>query len=131
MRKLFADKDFIYHLQEHAILENEDGTYEYVAWDTKGEKLSWIQGQAIVIEDVLCLISLTSEGEEESIETPLELEYELNQLPKWDKTKYYCVVVGGQQAALLKYCETGEPLDEGENEYSVVKELLHKHGVRL
>lgn len=131
MRKLFADKEHVYHLQGHAILESEDGTHEYVAWDSKDDKLSWIRGKAVIVEDVLCLTSITSEGEEESVETPLELEYELNQLPKWDETKYYCVVVGGGQAALMKYCETGELLDAGKDEYNAMQAMLKKHGVTL
>jgi len=128
---VLADKEDVCNLQEYAILENEGGTYEYVTWDVKGEKLSWIRGQASILEDVFCLRNITLEGEEETMETPLEVKYELNQLPKWNKTKYYCVVIGEQQAALIKHCDTGELLDPDSEEYSVVKKMFDKFGVTL
>ena len=116
-------------MQEYAIWHNEDGSYQYKAWDTKDEKLSWISGQARIIEDVFCLMSITSEGEEESVETKFELKVELDQLPRWDKTKYYCVVIGNQQAALIKYCNTGKSLKIGQDDYNAAKEMLRKHGL--
>lgn len=129
MRKLLAHKEGVYHLDEYAIWQNEDETYQYKAWDANGEKLSWISGQAKVIEDVFCLMSITSSGQEESIETDLELKVKLHQLPKWDKTKYYCVVVGDKQAALIKYCNTGKSLDIEEGDYNAAKEMLREHGL--
>jgi hypothetical protein len=131
VENVLADKEHVCHLQEYAVLENEDGTYEYVTWDVKGEKLSWIRGQANILEDVFCLRNITSEGEEETMESPLEVKYELNQLPKWNKTKYYCVVIGEQQAALIKHCDTGELLDPDSKEYSAVKKMFEKFGVTL
>ena len=56
------------------------------------------------------MTSITSEGEEETIETQLELKYELNQLPNWEKTKYYGVIVGEQYGGQVNYCETGIPV---------------------
>jgi hypothetical protein len=131
VENVLADKEHVYHLQEYAVLENEDGTYEYVTWDVKGEKLSWIRGQASILEDVFCLRNITSEGEEETMESPLEVKYELNQLPKWNKTKYYCVVIGEQQAALIKHCDTGELFDPDSKGYSAVKKMFEKFGVTL
>ena len=129
MTKLLADKERAYHLQEYAIWQNEDGTYQYKAWDSKDEKLSWITGAARIVEDVLCVMSITSEGEEEGIETEFELKVELHQLPKWDKTKYYCVVVAEQEAALIKYCDSGKSLEIGEDDYNAAKGMLLKHGL--
>ena len=131
MTDFLADKERAYHLQEHAILENEDGTYEYMAWDTKGEKLSWIRGQAKILGDVLGLTSITSEGEEETIETQLELKYELNQLPEWDKTTYYCVITQASLGGLLKYCGTGKFVMKGEQEHKAVQEKLKTYGVHI
>ena len=130
MRKLLADKEHEYHLHEYAVVENEDGTCEYIAWDSKGEKLSWIRGEAKILRDVLGLTSITSEGEEENIETPLELKYELSQLPNWDKTKYYCVITQ-RYGGLLKYCATGKFVMKGEQEYKTVQEKLATHGVTI
>ena len=63
---------------KYAILENKDGAYEYIAWDFKTEKPSRIRGEAIILGEVLGLTSITSEGQGESIETLLELKYEVN-----------------------------------------------------
>lgn len=129
MRKLLADEKTVYHLQEHAIVENEDGTYEYVSWDLKEDKPSWIRGEAKILGDVLGLTSITSEGEEEAMETSLELKYELSQLPDWDKTKYYCVTTQAGYGGLVKYCDTGDFVKKGEQEYKTVQEKLATHGV--
>jgi hypothetical protein len=131
MTKLLAHKERAYHLQEYAIWQNEDGTYQYKAWDSKDEKLSWITGKAKIVEDVICLMSITSEGQEESVETEFELKVELHQLPKWDKTKYYCVLLGEQEAALIKYCDSGKSLEIGQDDYNAAKEMLQKHGLEL
>jgi hypothetical protein len=131
MIKLLADEKAAYHLQEHAIVENEDGTYEYVSWDLKGDKLFWIRGGAIILEDVLGLTSITSEGEEEDIETQLELKYELSQLPTWHKTKYYCVITGAQYGTLLKYCDTGDFVKKEEQDYEMIRKKLAAHRVTL
>jgi len=131
MIKLLADEKIVYHLHEHAIIDNEDGTYEYVSWDLKGDKLSWIRGGAIILEDVLGLTSITSEGEEEDIDTQLELKYELGQLPNWKKTKYYCVITGAQYASLLKYCAAGDFVEKGEQDYEMIRKKLASHGVTL
>ena len=131
MIKLLADEKSVYHLQEHAIIEKEDGTYEYVSWDSKDDKLSWIRGKAIIMEDVLGLTSITSEGEEKDMDTQLELKYELNQLPAWDKTKYYCVIAGAQFGSLLKCCDTGDFVKKGEEEYKTIQDRLAPHGVKL
>jgi len=131
MTKLLADKDRAYHLQEYAIWQNEDGDYQYRAWDSKDEKLSWITGPARIVEDILCLMSITSEGQEESIETEFELKVELHQLPKWDKTKYYCVVVGDQRAALIKYCDTGKFVQIDQDDYHAARQMLEKGGLVL
>ena len=131
MIKLLADEKTVYHLQEHAIIENEDGAYEYVSWDLKGDKPSWIRGGAIILEDVLGLVSIASEGEEEDIETQLELKYELGQLPGWDKTKYYCVITRAQYGSLLKHCDTGDFVKKGDKEYKTIQDRLAAHGVTL
>jgi hypothetical protein len=131
MIKLLADEKAAYHLQEHAIVENEDGTYEYVSWDLKGDKLFWIRGGAIILEDVLGLTSITSEGEEKGIETQLELKYELGQLPVWDKTKYHCVITGAQYGSLLKYCDTGDLVKKEEQDYKMIQKKLAAQGVTL
>jgi hypothetical protein len=130
MIKSFVDNERVYHLQEYAIVENEDGAYEYVSWDLKDDKLSWIRGRAVILGDVLGLTSITSEGEEESIETPLELKYELSQLPNWDKTKYYCVITQ-RYGGLVKYCATGKFVMKGEQEYKTVQEKLATCGVTI
>jgi hypothetical protein len=131
MIKLLADEKTVYHLHEHAIIENEDGTYEYVSWDLKTDKPSWIRGGAIILEDVLGLVSMASEGEEEDIETQLELKYELSQLPNWDKTRYYCVITGAQYGTLLKYCDTGDFVKKEEQDYEIIRKKLAAHRVTL
>ena len=131
MRKLLVDKDNVFQLQEHAVWQNEDGSNDYMAWDTKPDKLSWYGGKAVIIEDVLCFTAIASEGEEENFKSVQEVELELNKLPKWDKTKYYCVVIAGSEATLIKYCETGKPLESGEADFNAAKEMLQKEGVRL
>jgi hypothetical protein len=130
MLKSLRDKKDVFHLQEHAVWRREDGIYEYMSWDTRREKLTWISGIALVVEDILCLTVPQSEGEEESVPSRLDLEFELSKLPKWDKTKYYCVlVIGGRQAALVQRCENGQPLKAGEEDFNKVKEMLAKHDV--
>jgi hypothetical protein len=131
MRKLLVDKDNVFQLGEHAVWENEDGSYDYMTWDTKPEKLSWISGKAVILEEVLCLTIIASEGEEETFQSRQDLEFELNKLPKWDKTKYYCVVIGGTRATLIKYSETGTPLKSEEEDFKAAKQMLEKHGVML
>jgi hypothetical protein len=83
------------------------------------------------LEDVLGLTSITSEGEEEDIETQLELKYELSQLPDWDKTKYYCVITEAKYGSLLKYCDTGDSVKQGDQEYRIIQDRLAVHGVTL
>ena len=131
MRKLLPEKRKVFHVQEHAVWENEDGTYEYMTWDTKPKKLSWISGRAVILEDVLCLTIVASEGEEKTFQSWQDIEFELNKLPKWDKTKYYCVVIGGTQATLIKHCETGTPLKGEEEDFRAAALMLEKHGVEL
>ena len=132
MRKLLLEKDKVFHLQEHAVWKNDDGSYNYMSWDSKPEKLTWVSGIAIVVENLLCLTVPQSEGEEESMQSIQEVEFELNKLPNWDKTKYYCVLVlGGSIAALIKHCDTGEPLEAGEKDYISLERLLEKFGTTL
>ena len=131
MRKLLPDKGNLFQLQEHAVWENEDGSYEYMAWDPKPEKLSWISGKAIIVEDVLCLTRVISEGEEENLQSRQEVESELNKLPKWDKTKYYCVILGGTRATLIKDSATGTLLKSGEEDFEAAERMLKKNGVTL
>jgi len=129
MTKLLDDKENAYHLQEYAVWQDDDGTYQYKAWDSKEEKFSWIIGKAEVVDDVFCLMSITSEGQEESIETEFELKVELQQLPKWDKTKYYCVVLGDKRAGVIKYCDTGEWVKIDQDDYGAVKQMLQNHDI--
>ena len=129
-RLLVADKN-VYHLREYAIVENEDGTYEYVAWDSKGEKLSWIRGDAHILGDVLALSRITSEGEEETFKTMKEVRKELKRLPDWwGKAKYYCIVFD-RFAAMVKSCATGELLEEEGQEFKMVQSMLRNEGVVL
>lgn len=131
MRKLLADDKHVYHMREYAIVENDDGTYEYVAWDAKGGKLSWIRGKARILEDILALTRITSEGEEETLKTMKEVRKELKKLPDWwGKTKYYCIVLD-QFAAMVQSCVTGEPLQEEGEEYRMVQDVLRRCGVVL
>ena len=131
MRKLLTGDKHVYHMREYAIVENDNRTYEYVAWDSKGGKLSWIRGEARILEDVLALTRIISEGEEETVKTMKEVRKELKKLPDWwGKTKYYCVVLG-QFAAMVKSCITGEPLQEGGEEYKTVQDVLRRQGVVL
>jgi hypothetical protein len=131
MIRLEGKEGQLYHLNEYAILENEDGTYEYIGWDSKDEQVTWIRGEVRIFGDVLGLMNITSDGEEETMETLLEVKHELHQLPRWDKTKYHCVVVGGRSAALIKYCETGLPLEVEGGDYQEVKEMLTQYGLIL
>jgi hypothetical protein len=131
MRKLLPGKEKVFHLHEYAVWEGEDEFYGYMAWDTKAEKISWISGKAIIVGDVFCLTLVTSEGDEEDLQSPQDLASELSKLPKWDKTKYYCVIVGGTRATLIKYCETGEPLKAGEEDLKATEEMLKKNGITL
>jgi hypothetical protein len=131
MRRLLPDKGKVFHLHEHAIWESEDGTYEYMSWDEKDDTLSWINGKAFIIGDVLCLAPILSDGEEEIFNSKLDVEFELNQRPKWDKTKYYCVIIVAQIAAMLQYCDTGEAVELGGDDYNTVKEMLREAGADL
>ncbi len=131
MKELLADAKHVYHLREYAVLENEDGTYAYVAWDDKSGKLSWIRGEARILDDVLAMTSITDEGEEEQLETLKDVRNELKKLPDWhDKTKYYCAIVGGS-ASLVQYCPSGKPLKHDSDDQKTVQEMLRKHGVML
>ncbi len=133
MSKLLPDREHVYHLHEYAILENDDETYEYMAWETdkKSDKLKWIRGKATTLENILCLRSITSEGEEEAAKTSEELSKELETLPKWDKTKYYGVIVNQEYAARFNYCKTGRPVQKDAEDYQTIKDRLLKHGVIL
>ena len=133
MIETLHDKQTTYYLQNYAILKNEDNTYEYVCWDPdrKTGDFSWIRGNAAVLEDILCFGSIISDGKEETVETRLELDYELQKFPKWDKTKFFCVVLGGSQASLLKFCDTGDFAKKGTEEYKTAQETLKKHKVNL
>jgi len=133
MKELLSNSKHAYHLSEYLILENEDGAYEYMTWqpDEKTKKLSWIRGEAEILGDVLGLTRITSEGVEESMETPLEVNYEFDQLPKWDKTKYYCVIMLGQNAGILCYSETGSRVDENGEDYKTAGDILKEQGVVL
>jgi hypothetical protein len=131
MRKLLPDKEKVFHLHEYAVWEGEDEFYGYMTWNDKGEVLTYVTGKGMIIEDVLCFASIASEGDEATFKTKPDVDFELNQLPKWDKTKYYCAIIAGEFAALPQYCETGKPLKKGEEDYNAVKEMLEKHGAVL
>jgi hypothetical protein len=133
MEKFFAEEGTVYRLQEYAILEKGDGVFEYKAWPKtpRSDKLTWIRGFAVPVEDYLCLTSIQTEGDEEDIETELELKVELEQLPEWDKTKFFCVVVAGIEASLLKYCGTGNLVKKGSEEYKIAQEKLKEQGLKL
>ncbi len=132
MKKLFADKKNVYRLREYAILEDEKRTYEYVAWDDKSGKLSWIRGEAALAGDVLALTRIISEGEEETLKTMKEVRKELKKLPDWggDKSKFYCAVVG-PNACLLSDCVTGKTLKPDSEEFKSAQGTLREHGVIL
>jgi len=131
MRRLLPNEKNLYHLQEYAIVQKDDTNYEYVAWeaDKQTDELSWIRGIAVVVEDILCLAMINADGKEEEMDSMLELNYELGQLPEWDKTKYYCVVVAASLASLAKYCGTGNPLKPGSQEFKKVQEMLERNGI--
>lgn len=131
MRRLLPEKENVFHLQGYAVWRNENGTYEYMAWDDKGEKLTWMRGSAMIVEDVFCLKSIESEGEDEGMETKLDVAFELNQFPKWEKTKYYCVVLGEHAATLIQYCDTGEAVKKEGEDFTAAKEMLAKHQIML
>lgn len=131
MRKLLPEKEKVFHLHEYAIWKEEDPFYGYMSWDAKDDKLTWVSGRGMILEDVLCLTSIASSGEEETFKTKLDVEFELNQLPKWDQTKYYCIILGGELAVLPQYCETGEPVKTGEEDYDTVREMLRQHRATL
>jgi hypothetical protein len=131
MRKLLPDKEKVFHLHEYAVWKGEDAFYGYMAWDDKGEVLTWVTGKGMIIENVLCLAAIASQGDEGTFKTKQEVEFELNKLPKWDKTKYYCAIIAGEFAAMPQYCETGKPLKKEEEEYKALKEMLVKHGAEL
>jgi hypothetical protein len=130
MRRLLPEEKNIYRLQDYAIIQREDGKYEYVAWeeDKATGALTWIRGIAVIVEEALCLASITSDGKEENIDSRLELKYELGQLPVWEKTKYYCVVLGGM-ASLMKYSGTGNALKPGSQEFKMAQDMLKKYGI--
>jgi hypothetical protein len=131
MRRLLPDDKQLYHLRDYAIVKNEDGTYEYVAWNIGGQTLSWIRGEAKVLGDVLALTSIQSEGTEEAFKTMKEVRKELKKLPDWwGRTKYYCVVLD-QFASMVKYCTTGQSLEEEGEEFKAVQAKLRDHGVVL
>jgi hypothetical protein len=123
----------VYHLQEYAILENDGGILEYVTWEINksNKKLSWIKGQAIILNNILCITGITSEGEEESVRTEQEVDNQLDEFQKWDKTKYYCVVLSSGQASLPRYCSTGQYVKKGTEEYSALQQMFGEKGVSL
>jgi len=130
MRLLPHDKT-VFRMREYAIVENNDGTYEYVAWDSKKGKVSWIRGKARILGDILALTQITSEGEEEAFKTMKSLRKEFKKLPDWwDKTKYCCVVMDNY-AAIVKHCITGKPLEENGDEFKLVQTELMRHRIVL
>ena len=131
MRKLLPDDKQAYHLREYAIVDNDDGTHEYVSWNASGQEVSWIRGKAKVMGDVLALTSILSEGKEEAVKTMKEVRKELKKLPAWwVKTKYYCVVLD-RFASMVKYCTTGKSLEEEGEEFKKVQATLQSYGVVL
>jgi len=133
MKEHIGDKKAAYHLNEYVILEDEDGTYEYVSWDPdkKTGKLSWIRGIAVMLEDILCMTSITSDGDEEAFETEFELKIELEQLPKWDKTKYYGIVLQDANAGRFKYSEKGAIVQKDGEDYKALQETFKTQGITL
>lgn len=134
MSNVFEGNDSMYHLHGYAIFENEDdGSLNYQAWDEDKEtgKLSWIRGEAYILEDILALRGITSEGQEESAETLLELKVALTQLSDWDKTKYYGIVMDDNLAARMMYSQTGKPVQKTGEDYQEIKKTLQAYGVAL
>lgn len=133
MKRIFADKKSAYRLREYAILENHDGTYEYMLWDKdkKTGELSWMKGNARILGDVLALESISAEGAEQSFQTVKEARKALKKLPDWwDKTKYCCVLIG-KQASLTNHCASGKLLDKDDKEFARLKTALRQYGVVL
>jgi hypothetical protein len=133
MKRRFADKKSACRLRELAILENHDGTYEYMQWhkDKKTGRLSWIKGNARILGDVLALESITAEGAEESFQTVKETRKALKKLPAWQGiTNYYCVLIG-RQASLINHCASGKPLDKNDQEFVKQKAAFRQHGIVL
>jgi hypothetical protein len=133
MKKRFPDKKMIYHLRDYAILGNQDGSHDYVSWavDKKTKKLAWIRGKAVVIGDLLALTRITTEGEEERFADVKEVRRALKKLPDWwEKTKYYCVIVG-QFATTPCRCTTGTPIDEKSEDFRKIQDGLRAHRVVL
>jgi len=133
MKKRFPDRKMIYHLRDYAILENQDGSHEYVSWavDKTTKKLAWISGRAIVMGDLLALTRITTEGEEEQFGDLKEVRRALKKLPDWwEKTKYYCVVVG-QFATTPCRCTTGTAIDETSEDFRRIQDVLRANRVVL
>jgi hypothetical protein len=128
-----AEEGPVYHMQEYAIVKKKDGNYEYVAWnmDKKKGRFCWLRGPVLILEDTLCLTGISSEGDEQTVENDFELQIELAQFSKWEKTKYYCALVGGNMASLLKSCHDGKFIDEDSQEYKTVQEMFKKHDITL
>jgi len=124
-----------YHLHEYAILEDESGNYEYLSWDIdkKTRKLAWIRGKAIILEEekLLALRQIDSEGEDKTYKTIKEVRKALKKLPDWwEKTKYYCVLLG-EFAAIPHYSVSGKPVSTNGKEYKALQDMLTKHKIVL
>jgi len=130
MKKFLADKEYVHHLNVYVIWAHEDGNLEYVTsllpW--KSQNLLLLRGQAWKFGDVLGLGR--EEEERETTDSIEEIQTELERHPRWDKTKYYCLVDDYVMLGLMYYCESSEPVSEESEDYQTAKEILRHYGIK-
>jgi hypothetical protein len=130
MKGFLADKEYVHHLGAYAIWADEAGNLEYVTsllpW--KSPNLLLLRGPAWKFGDVLGLGREQEEREtSDSIE---EIRMELERHPRWDKTKYYCLVHDYVMLGLIYSCDSLEPINEEGADYQSAKEILRHYGIK-
>jgi hypothetical protein len=130
MKELLADKQYVYHLGTYAIWTDKDGNIEYATsllpW--RSRNLLLLRGQAWKFGDVLGLGR--EEEERETTDSMEEIQTELERHPRWEKTKYYCLVHDYVMLGLIYYCESSEPVDEEGEDYRTAQDILRHYGIK-
>jgi hypothetical protein len=118
LSSLMSRENVTFRLQRYEIIKKTDAQ---IVWKTHAGPNTVSSGNCIILEDILFIGSRQTE---QSNLNKRQFLANLQQLPKWDQTRYYCPKLS------LHDCKTGNRLQEGRERWLSEKTPTEKHDIR-
>jgi len=112
-----AAGDVAFRLQRYEIIKKTNGQ---IVWKTHAGPNTVSGGNCIILEDILFIVSRQNE---QSTMSKRQFLSNLQLLPKWDQTRYYCLKLS------LHDCKTGNRLQEERKRWADKRRTTKTHTV--